>query len=310
MVSLADSVLAFVTQYGYVAVFVYMALETGFVLHFAPSELVLPAAATVLVRDPLTFALFVLDATAGATVGSVLPYWLGFRGEQALERYGRVVHVSTADLERGQAWFRRWGESSVFWGRMLPVVRGVISFPAGAAEMELRTFLAYTALGSVLFNAALTYLVYTGQGETSLLGLAVAAGQDVLAADVAYVETHVAVVVFLLVLLAAIGAAVWLRRDWIRANPERAKLVGLQAVRAVGVLVGVLLVNGAVLAPERSYALVTWLWNDPAVLVALGLSPAWALLVTGVAFVVVSLVVFEIGRRVPVSGASGLRGVR
>ena len=168
---LASSILSFVTKYGYLAVFLYLALETAFILHFAPSELVVPFAAVQLVHDPISFALFVTVATAGATVGSLLGYYVfGKNGKTALHRYGHILHVSESDLDRSQQWFNRWGQNSVFWGRMLPLMRAVISIPAGLAEMDLWRFVVYSASGSFVFNVFLTYLVYKGSGKTSPLG--------------------------------------------------------------------------------------------------------------------------------------------
>ena len=171
---LVDLVLTFVAEYGYAAIFAYMVLETAFILHFAPSEIVIPFAAAYLVDDPASFAFFLLVTTVGATLGALLAYYVfGVYGERALERFGHVIHVEEEDIERGQRWFRRWGENSVFWGRMLPVMRAVISIPAGMAEMNLRKFVAYSAVGSAIFNFGFTWLVYSGSGTHSPLDVMV-----------------------------------------------------------------------------------------------------------------------------------------
>lgn len=171
---LVDVVLSFVAEYGYVAIFAYMVLETAFILHFAPSEIVIPFAATHLVSDPASFAFFLGVTTVGAVIGALLAYYVfGIYGEKALERFGHVIHVEEEDIERGQKWFRRWGENSVFWCRMLPVMRAVISIPAGMAEMNLRKFVLYSTIGSAIFNAAFTYLVYSGSSTHSPLDLMV-----------------------------------------------------------------------------------------------------------------------------------------
>lgn len=166
----ADAVTHAVEQYGFVALFAYMVLETAFLLHFAPSELVVPFAASRLVHGPATFAFFVVDATLGATFGSVLAYVaLGVYGEHVLSRYGRYVRVTADDVERSQRWFRRYGESSVAWGRLLPVMRALVSVPAGVARMRFPRFVAYSAAGALVFNTALTALVYRGASERSPL---------------------------------------------------------------------------------------------------------------------------------------------
>ena len=171
---LVDVVLSFVAEYGYVAIFAYMVLETAFILHFAPSEIVIPFAAAHLVTDQASFVVFLGVTTVGAVLGALLAYYIfGVYGEKALERFGHVLHVEEEDIQRGQSWFRKWGENSVFWCRMLPVMRAVISIPAGMAKMNLKKFVAYSTVGSAVFNLGFTWLVYSGAGEHSPLDVMV-----------------------------------------------------------------------------------------------------------------------------------------
>lgn len=161
----ANAILEFVHQYGYLALLAFAFLESSMLFPFAPSELVVPAAAGILVQGPLSFALFVAAATVGATLGGLVPYLLGREGHEAVDRYGRYVRVSDDEVDRGVRWFRRWGETAVFWGRLLPVLRSIISIPAGFAEMDRWRFLAYTAGGAALFNAIVAALVFFGRDE-------------------------------------------------------------------------------------------------------------------------------------------------
>lgn len=210
---LLDSVLAFIDKYGFLAVFVYMVLETAFILHFAPSEIVIPVAASQLVTNRATFALFVVDTTLGATLGAMLAYYcFGIYGERALERYGRYLHVDQHDLERGQRWFRRWGETSVFWGRMLPVVRAIISIPAGMAEMGIRKFVLYSAVGSAAFNLAFTWLVYSGDRAHSPLDVIVMYSASMVESTLA--QPHLAAGSSAVVLVMV--GVVWTQRERIR----------------------------------------------------------------------------------------------
>lgn len=210
---LLDEVLAFIAQYGWVAVFLYMVLETAFILHFAPSEIVIPYAATHLVSDRASFGLFVIVTTVGATLGALLAYWIfGVYGERALERWGRYIHVDEDDIERGQNWFRRWGENSVFWCRLLPVMRALISIPAGMAEMGVRKFVAYSAVGSAIFNIAFTWLVYSGDKEHSPLSVAVVYLGG--AAESTLAQPHLAAGSGVILLL--LGGMVWTRREKIQ----------------------------------------------------------------------------------------------
>ncbi len=212
---LAQIVLHFVREYGFFAVFLYMVLETSFILHFAPSELVVPFAATQLVHGPVTFALFVVDTTVGATLGSALAYYVfGIHGREVLERYGHAVHVSESSLDRSQRVFHRYGESSVFWGRMLPLFRALISIPAGLAEMDARRFVFYSASGAAVFNTALTYLVYSGAGTTSPLELII----EEATAFVDYLVKNLHVAALIVVIVALFVAVVWHQRDRIKAS--------------------------------------------------------------------------------------------
>ncbi len=211
---LASTILSFVTKYGYLAVFLYLTLETAFILHFAPSELVVPFAAVQLVHDPISFAFFVAVATAGATAGSLLGYYVfGKNGRTALHRYGHILHVSESDLERSERWFGRWGQSSVFWGRMLPLMRAIISIPAGLAEMDIQKFVVYSASGSLVFNVFLTYLVYKGSGETSPLGWAIGTVSEVLGTFTTPLRGSWILLTSLVVVLCLGVAALWIARE-------------------------------------------------------------------------------------------------
>ena len=178
---LTQTAIDLVIQYGYLAIFVFMFLETSMLFPFLPSEVVVPTAAALLVSDPFTLGGFAVAATAGTIVGSLFAYSvIGVGGQYALGRYGRYVHVSEDDLERSQRWFRRWGESSVLWGRLLPVLRSVISIPAGFAGMNPTKFTLYTALGGLVFNAAVGATVYYGM-QQPIYQVAVAEAQRWLA---------------------------------------------------------------------------------------------------------------------------------
>lgn len=161
---LEGTVTGLVAQYGFFALFVFLFFETSMLFPFVPSELVLPFAAALLVSNPVTFIVFVLAAAAGATLGSLFAYYVFDAAHQpVIDRYGGYVHVSEEDIERAGRWFRRWGESSVFWGRLLPVLRSVISIPAGLSGMHRGKFAVYSGAGSGLFAAAVAALVDIGR---------------------------------------------------------------------------------------------------------------------------------------------------
>lgn len=299
---LLNAVLGFIQQYGFFAIFVYMVLETAFILHYVPSEVVIPFAAQQLVHGPFTFVLYVADASAGAALGSIVAYLLfGQYGRSILERYGHVIHVSRDRLDWSENVFVRYGESSVFWGRMLPFLRAFISIPAGLAEMEFRRFVVYSAAGSLLFNIGLTYLVYTGAGETSPLKLVVSHIRPVVARQVAYARTHPSIILVLVAIIVVVVATVWAARNWIRTHPEVAKQLVLHLVRIVGVVIGGLFVLGALSSPESVFATVTSFWNDPVFWVQLGFSKQVALLFVGLGIAFLGIFVYEIGQLIKLS---------
>jgi membrane protein DedA with SNARE-associated domain len=102
-----------------------------------------------------------LTAIAGAIgclLGSYVAYFVGMSGGRwFLERYGRLVLIAPHELEIADWFFERWGSATVFWGRLLPVVRTFIAFPAGVARMRLLPFTTYTLVGSYLWCLGLAY---------------------------------------------------------------------------------------------------------------------------------------------------------
>ncbi|WP_318567995.1 DedA family protein [Salinigranum marinum] len=205
--ALTDGIIAFVEAYGYLALFVFIVLETAWIIHFAPSEVVIPFAAAYLVSTPTEFALFVVVGTVGAVIGSLLAYYLfGVNGDRILQRYGHVLRVPESEVERSKAWFRRWGEGLMFWGRVVPVLRTPISVPAGFARMDLQRFTVYSFGGWAIYNAALVWLVYSGSGERAPIDY-------VLGPLSRTVESNPAVVAALAVVASAGAVAWWLRRE-------------------------------------------------------------------------------------------------
>jgi len=156
---------------GYVGVAVAVALET--IVAPIPSEVILPmagwkvsqSAADATILEPLTgqpwnLLIAIAVATVGSVVGAIVGYAIGaWGGRPLLDRYGRYVGIGAGELDRADRWFERWGAWAVFLGRMIPLVRTFVSYPAGISRMPIGRFLAFSALGSLPWNAA---LIYTG----------------------------------------------------------------------------------------------------------------------------------------------------
>jgi membrane protein DedA with SNARE-associated domain len=150
---LADTIL----RLGYPGILVLMAIESS-VLPL-PSELVMPPAGYLAAKGQMNGVLAVGVGTLGSVIGALVNYALAlFVGEPLLRKYGKYVLVSARSLDRTEAFFRRHGEISTLIGRLLPVVRHLISIPAGVSRMSLGRFIFFTALGAGLWCGILTYL--------------------------------------------------------------------------------------------------------------------------------------------------------
>lgn len=147
-----------VETFGYVGVALLVTLETVFPP--IPSEAILPVAGFLIAEGRFVAWGVVLAATVGSVLGATLLYlvghWLGgprIRG--LICRHGRWLLLDEADYDRAQQWFNHYGGPAVFTGRLLPLVRSLISIPAGVCLMPLGRFIAYTAAGSALWNGLL-----------------------------------------------------------------------------------------------------------------------------------------------------------
>lgn len=150
-------------QFGYLALFAFLFLETSMLFPLLPSEVVVPFAAGVLVGGPVGIVLFGGVAAAGAVAGALVAYYaFGGSGNRAADRVPDRL-LDGDDVDRARRWFAAHGEGSVLWGRLLPFVRSVISVPAGVARMDVWKFALYTGVGAFTFNAAVAALVYWGK---------------------------------------------------------------------------------------------------------------------------------------------------
>jgi membrane protein DedA with SNARE-associated domain len=150
---------------GYLGVALWVAIES--VIIPIPSELVLPFAGFLvgegtsiepLTGAPWSFWLTVLAGTLGATVGALVAYGIGaWGGRPILERWGRWLGITAEDLDKADAFFAKHGEAASFFGRMIPVIRSLVSFAAGVAHMPLLRFTTFTFLGSLPWTALLVF---------------------------------------------------------------------------------------------------------------------------------------------------------
>ncbi|MET8836340.1 DedA family protein [Micromonospora sp. NPDC004540] len=141
-----------IDSFGAVGVALLVALES--IVPPIPSEVVLAMAGYLAAEGRFNVVLIVLAATAGSLLGALVLYWLGAAlGEERLKRWlDHVPLVDREDLEKADRWFERHGRWAVLIGRVVPVVRSLVSVPAGANRMPLGEFILLTTLGSGVWN--------------------------------------------------------------------------------------------------------------------------------------------------------------
>jgi membrane protein DedA with SNARE-associated domain len=146
----------FISSAGYPAVFLLMTLESACLP--VPSEAIMLFAGFAVSKGELTLVGIVAAGVLGNLVGSWIGYAIGYFGRVDLIERNKLFHVNPEWLKRTESWFERWGDATVFFSRMLPIVRTFVSLPAGVAKMPLLRFSILTTLGSIPWVLALALL--------------------------------------------------------------------------------------------------------------------------------------------------------
>lgn len=155
----AHAVQDLVRDMGYPGLFLLIVLESTMVP--IPSLLVMPFAGFLASQGAFSLPVILVINSAAALVGSSLSYWLGAAGgKPLLLRYGKYLFVRAKDIEKTEEYFARHGGKTIFIGRFLPVVRHLISIPAGIARMPLPPFLGLTFLGASMWGGGLMVVGY------------------------------------------------------------------------------------------------------------------------------------------------------
>ena len=155
--TLVDWLVASVDSLGYLGVALAVFLES-FIAPI-PSQIILPFSGFVASQGSLNIVLVILVVAFSAYLGTLPYYVVGLWGEEFimkfLKKYGKYLFISNDDLDKGYNAFEKYGHGIVFFGRLLPIVRSVISFPAGAAKMKFWKFSVFTFAGSLIFETIL-----------------------------------------------------------------------------------------------------------------------------------------------------------
>jgi membrane protein DedA with SNARE-associated domain len=154
---LIKGIVSVIEFFGYSGIFWLMFWESSGLP--IPSEIIMPFAGFLVAMGKLNFWLVVLLGALGNLGGSLLAYLIGLKGGRpVIERWGKYFLISRNDLDLADQWFKRYGNLTVFFSRLLPVVRTYISFPAGIAKMDLKKFSFYTLAGALPWSALFTWL--------------------------------------------------------------------------------------------------------------------------------------------------------
>jgi membrane protein DedA with SNARE-associated domain len=156
---LASWIVEIISAAGYVGVAVLMAIESACIP--LPSEVIMPFAGYLVSIGKFSLVGAATAGALGCNIGSTVAYYVAASGgRKAFERWGKYVLIRHAEIEWADRFFARYGSATVFFGRLLPVVRTFIAFPAGMARMPMLKFQIYTFIGSWPWCYALAYIGY------------------------------------------------------------------------------------------------------------------------------------------------------
>lgn len=156
---IAFHAVAFIAATSYPGIFLLMVLES--MVFPIPSEAVMPFAGFGIFDGKFTFTGVIIASTLGSIVGSLASYIMGYYGGKPfIKKFGKYLLLDTHDLEITERFFSKRGELTIFISRFIPVIRHMISIPAGLGKMNIWKFIVYTMLGAGLWNAFLTYVGY------------------------------------------------------------------------------------------------------------------------------------------------------
>lgn len=171
-----ELILSIMEQYGYIGTFLLITIENVFPP--IPSEIVLLFGGFMTTYTSLNIAIMVIAATLGSLLGAIIFYYIGkILNKERLKKIvsgkvGKVLHLKNEDIDKADQWFDTKGNKTVFFCRFIPIVRSLISIPAGMSEMDMKKFIIYTIAGSLIWNTVLLFIgSKVGENWTDILGI-------------------------------------------------------------------------------------------------------------------------------------------
>jgi membrane protein DedA with SNARE-associated domain len=154
---LAGFIIGTISRLGYGGIVLLMAIESACIP--LPSEIIMPFSGYLVYTGEMNLWLVGLAGAVGCVLGSIVAYYAGaWGGRPFIEKYGKYILISHHDLDLADRWFQRHGDITIFVGRLLPVIRTFIAFPAGVARMNLWRFNLYTFVGSFIWSVGLAWI--------------------------------------------------------------------------------------------------------------------------------------------------------
>lgn len=171
-----EFIISMMNQFGYIGVFLLIAIENIFPP--IPSEVILLFGGFMTTYSKLNIVLMIIFATLGSLIGAIVLYYVGkILNKERLKKIvsgkiGKVLRLKNSDIDKADEWFDTKGNKTVFFCRFIPIVRSLISIPAGMSEMPLGKFFLYTTTGSLIWNTVLIVIgSIVGENWQSILNI-------------------------------------------------------------------------------------------------------------------------------------------
>ena len=171
-----EFILSMMNQFGYIGVFLLIAIENIFPP--IPSEVILLFGGFMTTYSELNIIVMIIFATLGSLLGAIVLYYIGkILNKERLKKIvsgkiGKILRLKNSDIDKADEWFDTKGNKTVFFCRFIPIVRSLISIPAGMSEMPMVKFLLYTILGSLIWNTVLIVIgSIVGENWQSILNI-------------------------------------------------------------------------------------------------------------------------------------------
>lgn len=159
----------FISTTGYSSIIILMAMESMVVP--IPSEAVMPFAGFLISSGQFSFVGVIIASTVGSLIGSLISYFIGaYGGRPLIDKFGKYFFLNHHHLEITEQFFAKRGEVTIFISRFIPIIRHLISLPAGTGRMNIGKFSAYTILGAGLWNTLLAYIGFMLKNHWDELG--------------------------------------------------------------------------------------------------------------------------------------------